>query len=211
MLIPFHDILTKYNLKPKGILHVGAWDGIEMEDYTKEGIEHVIFIEAQADIFPTLRGRIAGYPKAKAFQYCVSDKMEEVKFNVTNNGQSSSILELGTHKDVHPEVTVSKTITMKAVTLAQIFNWEKLDIANYDFVNMDIQGAELKAIRGMGNMIDKINAFYLEVNEKELYVGCALIGEIDEYLERFGFYRAETKWASNGSLGWGDALYLRKM
>lgn len=210
MLIPFSSILYKYNLHPKGILHVGAWDGIEMEDYIAQNIDNVIFIEAQAEIFPTLRGRIANYPNAKALQYCVSDKMEEVQFNITNNGQSSSILELGTHKDVHPEVTVTDTKKMQAVTIAEIFRIEKLDIANYDFVNMDIQGSELKAIKGMGNMIEKINAFYLEVNEKELYKGCALIGEIDEYLERFGFYRAETKWASDGSLGWGDALYLKK-
>ena len=211
MLIPFSEILSKYNLKPKGILHVGAWDGIEMEDYAAQGIDNVIFIEAQASIFPTLRGRIAPYPKCRALQYCVSDKMEEVKFQITSNGQSSSIMELGTHKDVHPEVTLERELIMQTATLAQILNWEKLDIANYDFVNMDIQGAELKAIKGMGNMIEKINAFYLEVNEKELYKGCALIGEIDEYLSRFGFYRAETKWASaDNVLGWGDALYLRK-
>ncbi len=71
-----------------------------------------------------------------------------------------------------------------------------------------VEGIQLQ---NMGNQIQKVNAFYLEVNEKELYKGCALIGDIDEYLGRFGFYRAETKWASeNNTLGWGDALYLRK-
>lgn len=211
MLIPLSEIVSKYNLKPKGILHVGAWDGIEMDDYAANGITNVVFIEAQKAIFPTLMGRVAPYPNARALHYCVSDKIEEVKFNVTNNGQSSSILELGTHKDVHPEVVVNETISMKAVTLEQIFLWEKLNSEDYDFVNMDIQGAELKAIKGMGELINKIKAFYLEVNEKELYKGCALIGEIDQYLKQFGFDRAETKWASQDNvLGWGDALYIRQ-
>lgn len=210
MLIPFHHILLKYNLKPKGILHVGAWDGIEMDDYASCGITNVVFIEAQKSIFPTLLGRIAPYPNSHAFNYCVSDKFEEIKFNITNNGQSSSILELGTHKDVHPEVTVNEIAILHTVTINEIFLREKLNFDGYDFVNMDIQGAELKALKGMNMIMPHIKAFYLEVNEKELYKGCALIGEIDEYLNQFGFERVETKWASEGNvLGWGDALYIK--
>lgn len=211
MLIPLSEILKKYDLSPKGVLHVGAWDGIEMDDYVAHGITTVVFIEAQKYILPTLRGRVAPYPNAKALHYCVSDKFEEVQFNVTNNGQSSSILALGTHKEAHPEVVVTETISMNAFPISEIFIREKLNIHDYDFVNMDIQGAELKALKGMGSMILNMKALYLEVNEKELYKGCALIGEIDEYLKTFGFTRVETKWASQDNvLGWGDALYIKK-
>lgn len=210
MLIPLSQILPKYNLKPKGILHVGAWDGIEMEDYAANNICKVVFIEAQQSIFPTLMNRIAPYPCAKAFNYCVSDKHETVNFNITNNGQSSSILELGTHKDVHPDVTITETMMMQAITIEEIFIREELNEYDYDFVNMDIQGAELKALKGMGKLIPNIKAFYLEVNERHLYKECALVTEIDEYLSRFGFSRVETKWASaDNVLGWGDALYLK--
>lgn len=207
MLIPFSDILARYKLKPTGILHVGAWDGAEMEDYHREGIDRVLFIEAQEEIFSTLRGRIAPYPDARALHYCVSDKNEEVQFHRTSNGQSSSILELGTHKDTYPHIIVDKTTTMQAHTLAQIFLMEKIDISQYDFVNMDIQGAELRAIKGMGRLVEKIKAFYLEVNDQEVYKGCCLITELDEYLGRFGFDRVETKMVSNH--GWGDAFYLK--
>lgn len=211
MLIPLSSILQKHNLQPKGILHVGAWDGMEMDDYAANGITNVIFIEAQKSIFPTLLGRIAPYPNVKAFNHCVSDRFENVKFNITNNGQSSSVFELGTHADVHPEVVVTEQIEMRTTTLSEIFLKENLNFGDYDFVNMDIQGAELKAIKGMGMLIHRVNAFYLEVNEKELYKGCALIGEVDEYLSRFGFERVETKWASQDNvLGWGDALYIKK-
>ncbi len=70
-----------------------------------------------------------------------------------------------------------------------------------------MQGAELKVIKGMGD-ISHIKAFYLEVNQEDVYKGCAHVDEIDIYLMKYGFERAITaEWRSNA---WTDALYLRK-
>jgi hypothetical protein len=49
---------------------------------------------------------------------------------------------------------------------------------------------------------------YTEVNTEHVYKDCALIGDIDEYLGRFGFTRVETNMYLN--CGWGDAFYIRK-
>jgi hypothetical protein len=45
------------------------------------------------------------------------------------------------------------------------------------------------------------------VNTNHLYVDCALIGEIDEYLATRGFVRVETE--IHDQYEWGDAFYLR--
>ncbi len=208
MLIPFKQILQDYNLKPKGILHIGAYDGAEMHDYAAEGITNVIFIEAQESIFPTLLGRIYNYPQAKAILACVSDvDGGEIEFLVTNNGQSSSILELGEHANLYPDIVVTERIKMTTITIKSLFEHENLILADYDFVNIDIQGAELKAIKGMGD-ISHVKAFYLEVNKKETYKGCALIWEIDDYLSARGFELVlSADWRGDA---WTDALYLRK-
>lgn len=76
-----------------------------------------------------------------------------------------------------------------------------------DFLNMDIQGAELKALRGMGDILKQFKWAYLEVNKAELYKGCALVEDIDLYMLSYGFRRVETSWT--GAM-WGDALYCHK-
>ena len=207
MLIPFRKILSTYNLKPKGILHIGAWDGIEMDDYAAEGITNVLFIEAQQSIFETLLGRIKPYSKAKALNYCVSDKNEVVLFNCTNNGQSSSFLELGEHAEIYPSIIVEKVIEVQALTVDNIFGIEKLNVSEYDFVNIDTQGSELKVLKGMLSIIPFVKCFYIEVNEKHLYKNCALVYEVDDFLALYGFIRIETKWTNDF---WGDAIYLKK-
>jgi hypothetical protein len=77
----------------------------------------------------------------------------------------------------------------------------------YDFMNIDIQGAELLMLKGASEILPHIKCIYIEVNNKELYRGCAMINEIDDYLETRNFLRVKTKWY--GNTGWGDAIYIK--
>jgi len=58
-----------------------------------------------------------------------------------------------------------------------------------------------------GDLLWNFGWAYVEVNTKPLYQGCALVGEIDDFLHKFGFLRMETKMTG---AGWGDAIYQRK-
>jgi hypothetical protein len=82
----------------------------------------------------------------------------------------------------------------------------KYDIP-FNLINLDIQGAELKALKGMEEYLPKIDYIYTEVNADYVYEECNLIGEIDDYLKTFGFNRYETKWCSD--YRWGDAFYKK--
>ena len=42
MLIPFDKLIKKYNIKPKGVLHVGANNGAECKAYYDNGVERTI-------------------------------------------------------------------------------------------------------------------------------------------------------------------------
>lgn len=208
MLIDFRKLFPKYGIAPKGVLHIGANVGEEAPVYDELGIKKVLWIEANEKIVPTLiLNTISKFGLGhRVKNICVSDvENESVVFHISNNGsQSSSILELGTHKIAHPEVHYVEDIHMKT---ARIDNHLSNDY-EYDFLNIDLQGAELKALRGMGDLLHKFKWAYLEVNKQELYKGCALVEDIDLYMLGFGFYRAETKWC--GNTGWGDALYIKK-
>jgi FkbM family methyltransferase len=207
MLIDFRTLFPKYDIKPKGVLHVGANVGEEAPVYDELGIKNVIWIEANDKLIPKLSATASKYGH-QVIHECVGDvNGEEVVFHISNNaGQSSSILELGTHKTAHPEVHYIEDVQMKMTRI------DALPIADgfkeFDFLNIDLQGAELKALRGMGELLKRFKWAYLEVNQAELYKGCALVEDIDMYMIGYGFRRAETKWC--GNTGWGDALYIKK-
>lgn len=211
MLIPLNDLIRKYSLKIKGILHIGGSHAEEYESYAKNGIENQIWVEAIPEIYKKMAAKLNQNPKAIPVNACVSDVTgQEVTFYVTSNeGQSSSFLELKEHKVSHPDVVVVKEIKLKTITISDLVSNLNIDLANYNFLNMDIQGAELHALRGMNDLLNKINYAYLEVNIKELYKGCALLPEIDAYLQKFKFKRMESK--IYDELGWGDAFYCKEV
>jgi len=119
MLIPFQPnttthrgrstfddgLFAKYGIKPKGVLHIGANVGEEAPVYEQLGIKKQIWIEGNPEIFLKLKQNISHNPQAVAFNYVIGDENKPVTFHIANNGsQSSSVLELGTHKKQHPNV-----------------------------------------------------------------------------------------------------------
>lgn len=201
MLIPFSYLFKKFNVKANGVLHIGAHLGQEHEAYRKEGLTNIIFIEANLKIYLALKNRLNG--TAVCLNACITDTDgDTVTFNVSNNeGQSSSILKFGTHTSEHPGIIFTSKVQMFTRRVDSLLADNALTMPN--FVNIDIQGAELLALKGID--LSKVDYLYLEVNEKELYEGCALLPDVDAYLSDFD--RVETKMTPHG---WGDAFYIRK-
>jgi FkbM family methyltransferase len=201
MLFPLSDCVKNHGIKITGVLHVGAHTGEENDAYLAEGVPQssIYWVEAIPELCTTLSHR---FPNV--IQAVVSDTVGPVEFKITNNLQSSSILELKTHLIEHPNIDVIRriqTTSVKLDTLVEQYNIKA------DFLNMDIQGAELKCLKGFEKGLGMINAIYAEVNEKELYAGCALLPELDTWLAERGFVRVDIKMTQHG---WGDALYVRK-
>lgn len=206
MLIDLHYLVGKYNMVIKGILHVGAHECEEMKDYLRYlTIDKIVWVEALQDKVELSRTRYPGVQIENVLVDETDGKM--VKFNRTNNGQSSSILEMGLHRVNHPHVWNVSSAFLTTTVLSNILC--KYPTINCNFINLDIQGIEMRALKGMeGYLIDgTVEYIYTEVNDAEVYIDCDLINEMDSYLHNFGFQRVETKFCEN--FHWGDALYLR--
>jgi FkbM family methyltransferase len=210
MLMDIRQLFPKYGLRFKGVLHIGANLGEEAPVYDELGIHRQIWIEANPEIFPQLCQHLAKYnpEEVVALNYCIGDENKDTILHVSNNASlSSSVLDLGTHKDAHPDVHYIKDIPMKMHRVDSIDGIQYL-ILGCEFLNIDLQGFELNALRGMGDLLQQFKAAYLEVNLMELYKGCALIDSIDLFMIANHFRRVETKWWC-GNAGWGDALYIK--
>jgi len=207
MLIPFHELFQRHKIKTSGVLHLGANTGQEAEQYQDLKIPKVIWVEAEPNLFRALCRHIARFPGQIAVNACISDVQDEVvKFNISSNGgQSSSFLEFGTHSVEHPTVKFTRYITLRTSRIDHI--WTASDFAPGDwFLNVDLQGAELKALWGIGDLLHQFKYAYIEVNEAELYKGCPRTVEIDAYLAEYGFVGLETKMTGSK---WGDKFYAK--
>lgn len=201
MLILLKDLVDKYNIHFTGILHVGAHECEELQDYLEYlPMNKILWVEAMPSKVELMRSR---YPDLFIENAIVSDTIETVRFNVSNNGQSSSILDFGLHSTYHPDVHYITHFQGETQLLQNIL--PKYDIT-YNFLNLDIQGAELKALKGMEEYLPNVDYVYTEVNSNYVYQNCALVSELDEYLQQFGLIRVETTWTT---CEWGDAFYMR--
>lgn len=204
MLIPIIELIRNFNVKPRFILHVGAHQAEESEPYDNYFNVPVIWIEAQPELCSELRKRLNPL-RNTIVEACVLDIDDKiVTFNVSTNSQSSSVLDFGTHSNDYPDVLVTKKLSMKTQKLETILMGREIP----DFINLDIQGVELKALKSLGSLIHQVDVIYTEVNKKEVYKGCDLINDIDLFLSGKGFRRICTRWVLGA--GWGDALYLSK-
>lgn len=93
---------------------------------------------------------------------------------VINNLESSSIFNLKTHLIRHPHVQEILKRNVKTITLNTLYDNLNLPYDTFDFINLDIQGAELKALKEALKILPHLKAIYTEVSIEELYEGDAL-------------------------------------
>jgi FkbM family methyltransferase len=208
MLISFDDIykiLSSKNIIIGGAFHIGAHECEELNFYNQLNIKSEDIVWIDAIPLKVIQAKNRGIENV--YNAVITDKDDEdVVFNVSNNIQSSSVLDFCTHSQEHPDVVFISKIHQKSITIDTFFERNGIDCTKYDFWNFDIQGAELLALKGSTKSIQHAKAIYLEVNEKELYKGCGLIGDIDIFLAEHNFTRVATNITQHG---WGDALYIR--
>jgi len=184
------------------VLHVGAHLAEEFDLYRQEGFGRTLWVEAQHELIPKIRETIAGSDDV-VYQAAVwSETGKTMTLQITNNGQSTSLYQLAEHLTAYPTILPVEDRAVPTTRLDDLIPAEE----SFDFVNLDIQGAELEALRSMGTRITSIKWIYSEVNQRMLYKNIPLVGELDDFLAAYNFRRVATVWTG---FGWGDALYSR--
>ena len=192
---------------PQGVIHIGAHMAEELTVYNDNGINRIIWIEANPDLIPPLCNKLYGKSGSSVFSFAAHEMDGlTIEFNISNNGESSSIYKFGTHASEYPYIHFVKTVQVNTQRVDTLMEKSGYDRLLFDFVNLDIQGAELLALRGMSDQLKHVKYVYTEINERPLYEGCALMPEVDSYLSSLGFSRVDTRITQHG---WGDCLYIK--
>jgi FkbM family methyltransferase len=207
-MIDIKKLLQIQGIKPRGVIHVGAHEGEELADYLSIGFKRILFIEANPLVFQKLQANTKGHASVYLANVAVSNHSGKVILNVTSMDQSSSILPLKLHQQIYPMIQVTNTVEVPARTLDELLPELGLDPADFNFLHLDIQGAEYLALQGAENTLRGIEAINTEVNFAELYAGCGLITQLEEHLGARGFNRIALARPYHPT--WGDAFYVRR-
>jgi FkbM family methyltransferase len=196
-------LFERHNITPKGAIHVGAHECPEIGCYSKLFKENVVWIEAN----PTT------YIKAKE----VAERNNQKCYNFAAHHTDGEKLTLYIPQredisSIYPsfEFPVSRVSEVETKTMTTLFKEESLDIADFDFLNIDVEGAELNVLNGLRGYLNKIKYIFIEVSIEPRFVESeATLDKINSYLTEEGFTLVEIS-SSIQTLGWGDAFYIRQ-
>jgi FkbM family methyltransferase len=202
MIIDFDQLLQKFNLNIKGVIHVGAHVGQEYDAYKKQGITKIVWFEPVKETYQKLVFNLP--PNSLTYNIALGNEEgeKEMYIETVNGGQSSSLLEPGTHLETYPNITFD---SKQKVQMFRLDSFAFPDTLN--MLNMDVQGYELEVLKGAVNTLNHIDIIYTEINTEDVYKGCVHVDQLDEFLGTRGFERVFTQMACKS---WGDALYLKR-
>jgi FkbM family methyltransferase len=196
----------------KGVIQIGASSGQQLKLFIDNDEKDMILFEPCDKSFSELEKTAEPY-KTQAniilSNYILSNKTEEAKFYIGQNEHNSSLLDLhpqrpGLHKAInnHDRYEIKKSIS-----LDDYVEDTKIDLDLYDFIFMDVQGAEHIVLEGALTTLKKIKYVYLEVSFAEIYAGTLLYEDMVKYLATLGF---EVVWVdTSGHMNQGDILVKR--
>lgn len=202
------------------VIHVGADRGGELPQYRNMGVEEVVWVEANPEVYQELLENLelmnVGEVKSLPFNQLISDSDDiETDFNiyygwdaghlVGNKGMSSL---LKAKNSWWGSECYRGTVKLQSSTLDTFLEKNSLGY-DYDMLNMDTQGAELMVCKGAVKLLESVKYINSEVTlYNPQYEGNPLFNEIYDFLKPFGFIHIETELSGDGN--WGDAVFEKK-
>ena len=201
MLLDLKELHNKYQMKVKGVLHIGAHFGQENSVYQELDYANKVFFEPLKNNYKVLCENVKD---SVLYNVALGSKssIKTMFVESANQGQSSSLLKPKFHLKQYPHITFPDREEVKVETLDNI----PLGKGFYNFINMDVQGYELEVLKGATDTLKHIDYLMCEVNRAEVYENCCMVEEIDGFLKSYGLERVETSWEG---VTWGDAFYVK--
>ncbi len=227
------QLLKKYKIETLSFVDIGAMSSLE---YINEldTLTYIVGFEPNKIEAEKLLKKYGRTP-FKSFVLeteCLSDKQEEIEFNILKHPSMSSFLNVdldnyekhfGLYKEFNfwkNNIEIEQKIKIKATTIDDYFE-ENIFI---DFLKLDTQGSELKILKGGSKLIErkKIAIIKIEVSTIPIYKNQAVFSDIDLFLRAKGYvlvdflsYRAtynpifgKTKNKNTHYAPCGDAIYI---
>jgi FkbM family methyltransferase len=211
-----------FMISPISLLDIGARWGLQ-RPWSQYPIDYIKYYGFDADKNECDRlNKINKNKNIKYINAALSDEESEEILYVTKEPGRSSIFKPNTKLIKHfydnEGFDVINQIPITTTTLNKVIEKE---VIKPDFMKLDVQGAELKIIKGSNQIHSNILGLEIEVEFIDLYEGQPLFSEVNEYILSMGMelYDLNRYWAKRkvmkpgfsqrGQIIFADAIYFR--
>lgn len=193
------------------ILEIGVMDCEETLAFRQHFPHSKIFsFECNPDILPLCREKATAIGNVTLVEKALTDKIGEISFFKTenlNDGSwnpgASSIYRANEEYPI--EKYVQKEVRVPSSTLEA--EMQRLSVGKAELLWTDIQGAELKMLKGAGDFIRNLSLIHTEVEFHEQYHDQPLFKDVQAYLNSRGF--SLLTFTTMGKYA-GDAVFINK-
>ena len=207
--------------EPKVIFDIGACEGEDSIRYSFLFKTATIYsFEPLPDNYNKCLNNFAKFTnnRIRSFQLALSSSDGSAKFYVSSGNpdgviqsdwdygnKSSSLYPPDTSYKQFEWLKFEKQIEVKTQTISSFCLDQS--IQKIDFIHMDVQGAELDVLKGIGSILNTITAIWLEVENISMYEGQPLKNDIEEFMKRSKFVKiVDTALGDSG-----DQLYINEV
>ncbi|MCW3078877.1 FkbM family methyltransferase [Segetibacter sp.] len=153
----------------------------------------IISFEPLDGVFEKLQLKAAKDAQWSCYQMALGDKEETTVINVSENSQSSSLLQLKSFeygKKTGMSYISQQKVTVK--TLDSLFAEITKGYSNV-YLKLDVQGFEKKVLDGAQESLQSVTGVQFEMAFEELYKGEFLFNEVISYLKEKNFHLCALK------------------
>jgi FkbM family methyltransferase len=146
-------------------------------------------------------------------QMALSDQPGKIKLYVNEDLTCNSFFPRPTSGPTYYSLKAEHTGQIEVDSMTIDAFCEKENIKQIDIVKLDVEGAELRVLKGACDKLSKhaISLIYTEVMFTVHYEGGCMFHELTGFLEQYGYtlYNLyNLKRAKNGQIRWGNAIFL---
>jgi FkbM family methyltransferase len=209
-----YDFFRKVFKDEKLVIYdIGANRGTTVLKFSSIFPKSRIFaFEPIASLYDIMCNNFGKNEKIKIQNIGIADVKGEFTFYVNKSLDTSSFLpsqKTGLNSDA--QVENSHQMVVPVITIEQSFLSEKIDRIN--ILKLDIQGGELKALRGAESLLKdgRIDVVYTEAYFVQQYVNQPLFAEISLFLSDYNYQLQDiyNPIYGKGKLAWCDAVFVR--
>ena len=179
----------------KNIFEFGARYGEDTIEFAKRYPNTQIYsYECNPNTIKKCKKNVSKYKNINLTNKAISDCISELEFfsidkkqtkttHVDGNQGASSLFKASGKYPI--ENYVQNSVKVQSTTLEHELILNNIDVI--DFMWMDVQGAELKALIGLGNKIENVKIILAETEYFEIYKDQPLFNELCEFLDNKGY------------------------